>query len=162
LIPELEEGIDILDRINKEGKWSKMTTLLALDTRAAEAAFKDDPEALKLIRTFAFFRSKEFETGGKALTKMEDRILAPLYRSDLRVYEAVRNAMVTGSQEMTREKEKLENQFPTLGGGSDTGGRAAGKPMPTGAKLKAYTDAHPEFNGNEEAAKAFLRTQGYE
>ena len=162
LIPDLEEGIDILDRINKEGKWGKMTTLLALDTRAAEAAFKDDQEALKLIRTFAFFRSKEFETGGKALTKMEDRILAPLYRSDLRVYEAVRNAMVTGSQEMTREKEKLENQFPTLGGGSDTGGRATGKPMPTGAKLKAYTDAHPEFNGDEEAAKAFLRTQGYE
>lgn len=162
LIPELEEGIDILDRINKEGNWGKMTTLLALDTRAAEAAFKNDPEALKLIRTFAFFRSKEFETGGKALTKMEDRILAPLYRSDLRVYEAVRNAMVTGSQEMTREKIKLEEQFPSLGGGSDTGGRAAGKPMPTGAKLKAYTDAHPEFNGSEEAAKAFLRTQGYE
>ena len=78
LIPELEDGIQILDRLNSEGKWSKMTSLLALDTRAAEAAFKDDPEALKLIRTFAFFRSKEFETGGKALTRIEDRILAPL------------------------------------------------------------------------------------
>lgn len=165
LIPELEEGIDTLDRLNREGKWSKMTTLLGLGEygpRAAEAAFKDDLEALKLIRTFAFFRSKEFETGGKALTKMEDRILSPLYRSDLRVYEAVRNAMVSGVQEMSREKAKLEDQFPSLGGGSDRGGRAAGKPMPTGAKLKAYTDAHPEFNGSEEAAKAFLRTQGYE
>lgn len=162
LIPELEEGIDILDRLNKEGKWNKMTLYLAGDTRLAEAAFKDDPEALKLIRTFAFFRSKEFETGGKALTKMEDRILAPLYRSDLRVYEAVRNAMVSGVQEMSREKAKLEDQFPSLAGGSDTGGRATSKPMPTGAKLKAYTDAHPEFKGNEEAAKAFLRTQGYE
>lgn len=162
LIPELEEGIDILDRLNKEGKWNKMTLYLAGDTRLAEAAFKDDPEALKLIRTFAFFRSKEFETGGKALTKMEDRILAPLYRSDLRVYEAVRNAMVSGVQEMSREKAKLEDQFPSLAAGSDTGGRAAGKPMPTGAKLKAYTDAHPEFKGNQEDAKAFLRTQGYE
>lgn len=162
LIPELEEGIDILDRLNQEGKWNKMTTLLALDTRAAEAAFRNDPEALKLIRTFAFFRSKEFETGGKALTRMEDKILAPLYRSDLRVYEAVRNAMVQGTLEMSREKQKLEEQFPSLGAGSDTGGRATSKPMPTGAKLKAYTDAHPEFKGNEEAAKAFLRTQGYE
>lgn len=162
LIPELEEGIQILDRLNQEGKWNKMTIALAVDTRAAEAAFKNDPEALKLIRTFAFFRSKEFETGGKALTKMEDKILAPLYRSDLRVYEAVRNAMNQGVLEMTREKDKLEDQFPSLGGGSDTGGRAAGKPMPTGAKLKAYTDAHPEFQGDEEAAKAFLRTQGYE
>lgn len=162
LIPELEEGIDILDRLNKEGKWNKMTLYLAGDTRLAEAAFKDDPEALKLIRTFAFFRSKEFETGGKALTKMEDRILAPLYRSDLRVYEAVRNAMVSGVQEMSREKAKLEDQFPSLAGGSDTGGRATSKPMPTGAKLKAYIDAHPEFKGSEEEAKAFLRTQGYE
>lgn len=161
LIPELEEGIQILDRLNQEGKWNKMTTLLALDTRAAEVAFKSDPEALKLIRTFAFFRSKEFETGGKALTRMEDKILAPLYRSDLRVYEAVRNAMNQGVIEMSREKEKLEDQFPSLGGGSDTGGRETSKPMPTGARLKAYTDAHPEFKGNEEAAKEFLRSQGY-
>lgn len=141
LIPELEEGIDILDRINKEGNWGKMTTLLALDTRAAEAAFKNDPEALKLIRTFAFFRSKEFETGGKALTKMEDRILAPLYRSDLRVYEAVRNAMVMGSQEMTREKIKLEEQFPSLGGGSDRGGRESGKTAVRSGKVTSGANA---------------------
>jgi hypothetical protein len=141
LIPELEEGIDILDRINKEGNWGKMTTLLALDTRAAEAAFKNDPEALKLIRTFAFFRSKEFETGGKALTKMEDRILAPLYRSDLRVYEAVRNAMVTGSQEMTREKIKLEEQFPSLGGGLDTGSRESGKTVVRSGKVTSGENA---------------------
>jgi hypothetical protein len=135
LIPELEDGIQILDRLNQEGKWNKMTTLLALDTRAAEAAFKNDPEALKLIRTFAFFRSKEFETGGKALTRMEDKILAPLYRSDLRVYEAVRNAMNQGVIEMSREKEKLEDQFPSLGGGSDTGGRESGKTVVRSGKV---------------------------
>jgi len=135
LIPELEDGIQILDRLNQEGKWNKMTTLLALDTRAAEAAFKNDPEALKLIRTFAFFRSKEFETGGKALTRMEDKILAPLYRSDLRVYEAVRNAMNQGVLEMTREKDKLEDQFPSLGGGSDTGGRESGKTVVRSGKV---------------------------
>lgn len=135
LIPELEDGIQILDRLNQEGKWNKMTTLLALDTRAAEAAFKNDPEALKLIRTFAFFRSKEFETGGKALTRMEDKILAPLYRSDLRVYEAVRNAMNQGVIEMSREKEKLEDQFPSLGAGSDTGGRESGKTVVRSGKV---------------------------
>lgn len=144
LIPELEEGIDTLDRLNKEGKWSKMTALLGLPeygSRAAEAAFRDDPEALKLIRTFAFFRSKEFETGGKALTKMEDRILSPLYRSDLRVYEAVRNAMVSGVQEMTREKNKLEEQFPTLGGGSDRGGRESGKTVVRSGKVTSGENA---------------------
>jgi hypothetical protein len=141
LIPELEDGIQILDRLNQEGKWNKMTTLLALDTRAAEAAFKNDPEALKLIRTFAFFRSKEFETGGKALTRMEDKILAPLYRSDLRVYEAVRNAMNQGVIEMSREKEKLEDQFPSLGGGSDTGGRESGKTVVRSGKVTSGANA---------------------
>jgi len=152
LIPELEEGIQILDRLNAEGKWGKMTSLLALDTRAAEAAFKDDPEALKLVRTFAFFRSKEFETGGKALTRMEDKILAPLYRSDLRVYEAVRNAMQQGVIEMSREKDRLEEQFPSLGGGTDRRGEIpAPKSMPTGDKLKAYAEAN--FGGDETNAK---------
>jgi hypothetical protein len=161
LIPELEEGIDTLDRLNKEGQWSKMTTLLAADTRAAELAFKDDPEALKLIRTFAFFRSKEFETGGKALTRIEDRILAPLYRSDLRVYEAVRNAMVQGVTEMSREKARLEEQFPGLGGGVDRRGEIpAPKSMPTGDKLKAYAEAN--FGGDEAKAKKFLSSQGYQ
>jgi hypothetical protein len=161
LIPELEEGIDTLDRLNKEGQWSKMTSLLAVDTRAAELAFKDDPEALKLIRTFAFFRSKEFETGGKALTRIEDRILAPLYRSDLRVYEAVRNAMVQGVTEMSREKSRLEDQFPQLGGGSDRRNEMpAPKSMPSGDKLKAYADAN--FGGDQTKAKDFLRSQGYQ
>jgi len=161
LIPELEEGIDILDRLNKEGQWSKMTTLLAADTRAAELAFKDDPEALKLIRTFAFFRSKEFETGGKALTRMEDKILAPLYRSDLRVYEAVRNAMMQGTIEMSREKDRLEEQFPSLGGGSDRRSEMPSpKNMPSGDKLKAYADAN--FGGDQTKAKDFLRSQGFQ
>jgi len=161
LIPELEEGIQILDRLNAEGKWGQMTSLLALDTRAAEAAFKDDPEALKLVRTFAFFRSKEFETGGKALTRMEDKILAPLYRSDLRVYEAVRNAMQQGVIEMSREKDRLEEQFPSLGGGTDRRGEIpAPKSMPSADKLKAYADAN--FGGDQTKAKDFLRSQGYQ
>jgi len=161
LIPELEDGVRILDRLQSEGKWGKMTSLLAVDTRAAEAAFRDDPEALKLIRTFAFFRSKEFETGGKALTRMEDKILAPLYRSDLRVYEAVRNAMMQGTIEMSREKDRLEEQFPSLGGGIDRrSDMPSPKAMPSGDKLKAYADAN--FGGDQTKAKDFLRSQGFQ
>lgn len=116
-IPALQEGISTLDRLQKEGKWTKMTTLLAIPGRgneAAELAFKDDPGALSLIRTFARFRSAEFETAGKALTAREDQILRPLYRADLRTYEGIRNAMSEGLTEMKSQKRALENQFPSL------------------------------------------------
>jgi hypothetical protein len=63
---------------------------------------------------------------------------------------------VNGSTYMTSPTSK---EIYTQYGGKDT---SAKKPMPTGDKLKAYTDSHPEFGGSEEKAKAFLRTQGYE
>ena len=168
LVPQLEEGIRVIDRINQEGNWPKLTGLLAVDPRAAEFAFKDDEEALSLIRTFAAFRSKEFETAGKALTKTEDKILSPLYRADLRAYEAVRNAMVKGVEEMRKEQAALQKRYPAQQADGSTPAQpqgsqpAASKVMPTGAKLSAYTKAHPEFDGDEEKAKAYLRTQGYQ
>jgi hypothetical protein len=39
---------------------------------------------------------------------------------------------------------------------------ATKKAMPSGEKLSTYTKAHPEFGGDEEKAKAFLRSQGYD
>lgn len=114
LIPELEKALPILDRINKEGRWTEMTASLGLDPRVAEMQFRNDPEALNLIRTFALFRSKEFETAGKALTKMENKILAPLYQADFRVYEGIRNAITSGLGELKRQKGFLENQYPSL------------------------------------------------
>lgn len=116
LIPKLEEALPVLDRMNKEGKWSTMTTLLALPygTNAAEATFKDDPEALNLILTLAYFRSKEFETAGKALTRKEDQILAPIVRGDLRVYEGMRNAMSQGLKTLKQEQAGLEKTYPYL------------------------------------------------
>lgn len=114
LIPKLESAVPVLDRINKEGKWPTMTALLAVDPRAAEAAFSKDPEALNLILTFAYFRSKEFETAGKALTKKEDQILAPIVRADLRTYEGVRNAMVQGLSTLRQEQQGLEASYPYI------------------------------------------------
>jgi hypothetical protein len=128
LIPQLEKALPVLDRINKEGKWTNMTIALGLDPRLAENEFRNDPEALDLIRTFALFRSKEFETAGKALTKVENKILAPLYQSEFRVYEGIRNAMNSGLEEMKRQKGFIENQYPSLkarqeGATSQTAGR---------------------------------------
>lgn len=128
LIPKIEEAIPVLDRINQEGNWGKLTGALAVDPRAAEYIFRDDPEALNLILTLAYFRSKEFETAGKALTKKEDQILAPIVRGDLRVYEGLRNAMVNGLSTLKNEQRGLEMANPYLkkfneayrSGGSET------------------------------------------
>lgn len=114
LIPKLEEALPVLDRLNKEGKWNNLTTLLAVDPRVAEYQFRNDPEALNLILTLAYFRSKEFETAGKALTKKEDQILAPIVRGDLRVYEGLRNAMSKGVQTLKQEQQGLEKTYPYL------------------------------------------------
>jgi hypothetical protein len=138
LIPKIEEAMPVLDRLNKEGKWPTLTALLALDTRAAEIAFKDDKEALNLILTLAYFRSKEFETAGKALTRKEDQILAPIVRGDLRVYEGIKNALEVGLKTLKQEQNGLEAVYPALKtyndlfrqqlGGGDTTGTAPAAP----------------------------------
>lgn len=138
LIPKIEEAMPVLDRLNKEGKWPTLTALLALDTRAAEIAFKDDKEALNLILTLAYFRSKEFETAGKALTRKEDQILAPIVRGDLRVYEGIKNALEVGLKTLKQEQNGLEAVYPALKtyndvfrqqlGGADTTGTAPAAP----------------------------------
>ena len=114
LIPKLKEALPVLDRLNNEGKWNNLTTLLAIDPRVAEYQFRNDPEALNLILTLAYFRSKEFETAGKALTRKEDQILAPIVRGDLRVYEGIRNAMSKGVQTLEQEQKGLEKTYPYL------------------------------------------------
>ena len=103
-----------MDRLHKEGKWNTLTSLLAIDPRVAEAEFKNDEEALKAIRTFAYFRSKEFETAGKALTRKEDAILAPIYRSDFRVYQGARGAILDGLKTMQQEQAGLEGMYPYI------------------------------------------------
>lgn len=129
LIPKIQEALPVLDRLNKEGKWNTMTALLAVDPRLAEVQFRDDPEALNLVLTLAYFRSKEFETAGKALTRKEDQILAPIVRGDLRVYEGVRNAMNVGLETLKKEQKALEAAVPYIAevnkvirGESDDGG----------------------------------------
>ena len=131
LIPKLQSAIPIIDRLNQEGKWNELTILLAGDPRLAEAQFKNDEEALSLIRTLAYFRSKEFETAGKALTRKEDQILAPIVRSDARVYQATRGAMLDGLKTMQQEQIGLEAMYPyiktynqTLRGEVEGGGAA--------------------------------------
>jgi hypothetical protein len=114
LIPKIEEAMPVLDRLNRENKWNTLTALLAFDTRAAEVAFKDDKEALNLILTLAYFRSKEFETAGKALTRKEDQILAPIVRGDLRAYEGIKNALEVGLKTLKQEQKGLEAVYPAL------------------------------------------------
>ena len=153
LIPKLQESLPILDRLNKEGKWNTMTALLAVDPRAAELQFRDDPEALNLILTLAYFRSKEFETAGKALTKKEDQILAPIVRGDLRVYEGIKNAMSVGLSTLQKEQKALEQASPyikeinrVMRGEADESGEAQSTPAAAQSK---YTVGQVITRGNK-------------
>jgi len=50
--------------------------------------------------------------------------------------------------------------MPEAGGAAPTTQTApSSKPMPTGTKLKAYADAN--FDGDQQAAKDYLTSQGY-
>ena len=169
IVPQLEEALPILTRLQKEGKWDELSGLIGVDNRLAEYNFRDDvkgadgvPEAIKLIRTLALFRSSEFETAGKALTKVENKILAPLYQAGFRPYEAVNNAITQSLGEMRKEQLRLERQYPNLRPQEDNlpqSPQAQAKPMPTGDRLKTYADDN--FEGDEEAAKSYLASQGY-
>jgi multidrug efflux pump subunit AcrA (membrane-fusion protein) len=72
--------------------------------------------------------------------------------------------------EMTKEQLRLESQYPNLRpqqanlpeapeAAPDQAPQATAKPMPTGPKLKAYADEN--FEGDQEAAKSYLASQGY-
>jgi hypothetical protein len=166
LIPALERGIPILQRLEKEGKWDTLSMMLKGDeifnTNMAEYNFPNDPEAIELIRILALFRAGEFETAGKALTKKEDAILRPLYQAGLRPFSAMENAMKQGRAELLKEQLDLERKFPYLRNEESNlpqSPQAQAKPMPTGDKLKTYADAN--FEGDEEAAKSYLSSQGY-
>ena len=162
IVPQLEEALPVLARLQREGKWDELSGLIGVDNRLAEYNFRDDPEAIKLIRTLALFRSSEFETAGKALTKVENKILAPLYQAGFRPYEAIDNAMKQSLMEMRKEQLRLERQYPNLRPQEDNlpqSPQAQAKPMPTGDRLKTYADDN--FEGDEEAAKSYLASQGY-
>jgi len=114
LIPKIEKALPVIDRLEREGKWSDLSTLLAIDPRVAEYQFRNDKEAIDLILTLAYFRSKEFETAGKALTRVEDKILSPIVRGDLRVYEGIKNAMEDGLQTLRNEQRGIEATYPSI------------------------------------------------
>ena len=166
LIPALERGIPILQRLEKEGKWDTLSMMLKGDEifniNTAEYNFANDPEAIDLIRILASFRAGEFETAGKALTKKEDAILRPLYQAGIRPFSAMENAMKQGRAELLKEQLDLERKFPYLRNEESNlpqSPQAQAKPMPTGDKLKTYADTN--FKGDEEAAKSYLTSQGY-
>jgi hypothetical protein len=114
LIPELEKTLPVLERIQKQGDWPRFTALIGVEPRAAEFSFRNDPEAQKAIRTLSRFRSAEFETGGKALTKIENKILAPLYQAGFRDYNALKGAIEDGLEVMRSQKLAYERQYPQL------------------------------------------------
>ena len=109
------------------------------------------------------FRSEEFKIGGKSLTASEQKILGPIYNWRGLTPDALESNLKEAERAMGKEQQYLEGQYPGLRDIDYGGGAApteAKKPMPTGDKLKAYAAAH--FKGDENAAREYLKTQGYE
>ena len=59
----------------------------------------------------------------------------------------------------TRAEDEAAVKGMATSFGQEPTEKPTGKPMPTGDKIKAYADTH--FDGDEEKAKDYLRTQGY-
>jgi len=59
----------------------------------------------------------------------------------------------------TRAEDEAAVKGMATSFGQESTEKPTGKPMPTGDKIKAYADTY--FDGDEEKAKDYLRTQGY-
>jgi len=154
IIPELQKTQEKLKKINDAGLWDKVSVLIALPTAVAERSLRSNKDlqkakltddAISLVRDFSRFRSKEFETAGKALTKREDQILSPLYSSSLREYGALNNALTQSMQEMKVQNLLLERDVPSLRKSSES----------KQAIIEQAYPQTPEFASEEEADQAY-------
>lgn len=156
IIPELQKTQERLKKINDAGLWNKVSVLIALPTSVAERSLRSNKDlqnagltddAITLVRDFAKFRSKEFETAGKALTKREDQILSPLYSSSLREYGALDNALTQSMQEMKVQNLLLERDVPSLRKSSESKQAIIQQAYPTTQR--------PQFTSEAEADEAY-------
>ena len=153
-VPQLEKTQEKLKKINDAGLWDKVSVLIALPTAVAERSLRSNKDlqkagltddAISLVRDFAQFRSEEFKTAGKALTKREDQILSPLYSSSLREYGALNNALTKSMQEMKVQNLLLERDVPSLRKSSES----------KQAIIQQAYPQTPEFASEEEADQAY-------
>ena len=153
-VPQLEKTQEKLKKINDAGLWDKVSVLIALPTAVAERSLRSNKDlqkagltddAISLVRDFAQFRSEEFKTAGKALTKREDQILSPLYSSSLREYGALNNALTQSMQEMKVQNLLLERDVPSLRKSSES----------KQAIIQQAYPQTPEFASEEEADQAY-------
>jgi len=154
LIPALKELLPVLDRLNKEGQYNKLSIALNSPT-TAEWVFRNDLEAIKAIRILAKFRAGEFETAGKALTAKEDEILRPLYQAANRPYVSVKNAVEEGLRELTQQNEGYKNAYPEFYGRRAASGDALAQRMDQAGATSGQSGA----DERSQAQAAILKIQ---
>ena len=136
---------------------------------------KNFPE---LSQKLARIQAIEFQIGGKALTAKEQEILSPIYgwkgltanalkdrlkgvRENFQDVNDMTEVYYPGLKNIHSQWDAIYRQKGKVPEVPTTGGEAsAKKAMPTGDKLTAYAKAH--FDGDEQKAKAYLSSQGYE
>lgn len=140
--------------------WSEYNRLQAPNRHALFGATLTGNE----LKNYQEFTAKKSDNPQVVLNQVIDQLnyTEGLSRQRKRAYEASGYTIPTAEQ-VPDFSNTYGEPTPTPAPGStmpETGGAApAAKPMPSGNRLKAYADAN--FNGNEQAAKDYLTSQGY-
>jgi hypothetical protein len=140
--------------------WSEYNRLQAPNRHALFGATLTGNE----LKNYQEFTAKKSDAPAVVLNQVIDQLnyTEGLSRQRKRAYESSGYTIPTAEQ-VPDFSNTYGEPTPTAAPGStmpETGGAApAAKPMPSGNRLKAYADAN--FNGNEQAAKDYLTSQGY-
>ena len=164
-------NIDDIESLLRDPKYSRYITPATKFTPEVIANLQANfPE---LEQKLARIQAIEFEIGGKALTAAEQKILEPIYGWRGLTVGALKQRLAGVKDNFNKQLALSEETYPAFKqlrpkfdavyektGKVPTEPEATGKQMPTGAKLKAYADKY--FEGNEQKAKEYLTTQGYQ
>ena len=164
-------NIDDIESLLTNPKYSRYITPATKFTPDVIANLQQNfPE---LEQKLARIQAIEFEIGGKALTAAEQRILEPIYGWRGLTVNALRQRLAGVKDNFNKQLMLSEETYPAFkqlrpkfDAVYDKTGKVPVEPdtpsnvMPTGEKLTAYAKKY--FNGDEQKAREYLISKGYQ
>jgi len=143
---EINQAIDDLDANQKTVLALKDSLLVALTIEQARSGTRVPVFTQKTVGPILALTNYQPQTYNALLSERKDELFA-----------------IGGDNGLSRDAMAKVARITPEGQPAPTAPAAPteSKPMPTGDRLSAYTKAHPEFNGDENKAREFLKTQGF-